>query len=136
MSGSPKQNASPGADLERLLEGYPPEVGELALQARALVRDLAEGAVEEFDDSAKMLGFNFIPDTYKGLILTIAPQRNYVNIVFSAGVELLEAGVDDKGLLEGTGKKARHIKVRDAEVLNDPTTRRLIETAVQRTPRD
>jgi hypothetical protein len=58
-----------------------------------------------------------------------------LNIIFAKGVELLEEGLDDKGLLEGTGKQARHIKVRNEEILNDPTTRRLIEAAVERTPR-
>ena len=121
--------------VAKLLEPYTPEIQDLALKTRDLVDELADGAEVEVDPADKLLAYSFIPGTYKGLILTIAPQRKYVNIVFAKGVEMLNEGLDDKGLLEGTGKQARHIKVRDEEVLRDPTTRRLIESAVARTPR-
>lgn len=39
------------------------------------------------------------------------------------------------GLLEGTGKVARHIKIRTPERLDEPGVRRLIEAAAARTPR-
>ena len=54
-----------------------------------------------------------------------------MNIIFAKGVELLQEGLDDKGLLEGTGKQARHIKVRSEEILKCPTTRKLIAEAVK-----
>jgi hypothetical protein len=129
------ENGAAAADVRKLLEGYPPEVRELTLRARELVRELAPAAAEEIDWSARMLGYTFIPGTYKGLILAISPQKRYVNVIFSTGVELLEEGLDDQGVLEGTDKKARHVKVRSAEILNDPTIRRLVEAAVERTPR-
>lgn len=53
--------------------------------------------------------------------------------MFSKGVELVE--LDDAGLLEGTGKKARHITVRSAERLDEPGVRALREAAAARTPR-
>jgi hypothetical protein len=121
--------------IGKLLVNYPPEVRQIAFKARELVRETTPDAIEEVDWSAKMIGFSFIPGTYKGLILTISPQKSYVNIIFSKGVELLEAGLDANALLEGTGKKARHIKLRNEQILNDPTTRVQIESAAQRTPR-
>ena len=128
----------PGAsedDVRKLLESYPPEIRELANKTRELVRDIAPDAIEEMAWSAKMTGFSFIPGTYKGLILTVSPEKRYVNIIFSKGVELLEEGLDEAGLLEGTGKQARHVKVRSEQILRDRGTRRLIEAAVARTPR-
>jgi hypothetical protein len=122
-------------NLKKLLEPYPPEVQKLARKTRELVSKLAPDAVQEIDWSSKMIGFNFIPGTYKGLILTVSPQRQYVNIIFAKGVEMLNEGLDDRGLLEGTGKLARHIKVRNEEILNYPTTRKLIAEAVKRSPR-
>jgi hypothetical protein len=125
------------SDTERaiaaLLASYSPGVRHLATLARALVNETAPDAHEEVDESAKVGGFTFIPGTYKGLILTIAPQKDYVNIIFSKGVELME--VDSEGLLEGTGKRARHIKNRSEEDLQRPGVRALIEAAVARTPR-
>jgi hypothetical protein len=116
-----------------LLTEYTPEVRGLALQLRELVRDAIPEALEEVDLKDRLLGFTFQPGTYKGLILAIAPQRSYVNVNFSKGVELL--AVDSTGLLEGTGKVARHVKVRADERVRDPALRALIEAAAARTPR-
>jgi hypothetical protein len=116
-----------------LLSDYTPEVRALALQLRDLVRQLIPDAVEEVDLKDRLLGFTFKPRTYKGLILAIAPQRSYVNVMFSKGVELLE--IDSAGLLEGTGKVARHVKVRTEDRVRDPGLRTLIQAAAARTPR-
>jgi len=56
-----------------------------------------------------------------------------VTIIFSKGVEL--AALDSTGLLEGTGKVARHVKVHDEQRLKDPAVQALIEAAAARTPR-
>jgi len=129
------RSAVSAENLNKLLEPYSRGVQQLTRQARELVSELAPDAVQEIDWSSKMIGYNFIPGTYKGLILTISPQRQYVNIIFAKGVELLQEGLDDKELLEGTGKQARHIKVRSEEILKYSTTRTLIAAAVERTPR-
>lgn len=132
MSTADELGATNGA-LAELLAQYSPDVRDLALKLRALVRKLISDAVEEVDPKAKLFGYNFLPGTYKGLILTIAPQKSYVNVIFSKGVELM--ALDSTGLLEGTGKLARHIKVRTEERLNDPAVQALIEAAAARTPR-
>lgn len=136
VNTSPGMNVATDADVHKLLEGHSPEVCELALKARQLVREIAPDAGEEIDWAANMLGCTFLPGTYRGLILAISPAKTYLSIILSKGVELLEEGLDDKSLLEGTGKRARHIKVRNEEILSDPATRRLIEGAVERTPRE
>jgi hypothetical protein len=108
-------------------------VHDLALQVRALVRASIPDALEEVDKAARMIGFTYRPGTYKGLILTVAPQKAYVNVIFSKGVELLE--LDSSGLLEGTGKMARHIKFRDQARIDDPAVTPLLREAAKRTPR-
>jgi hypothetical protein len=117
--------------IEALLAGFDPAVRALALAARRRVRELLPGAVEEVDVRDGLLGYSFIPGTYKGLIVAIAPQRGYVNLMFAKGAELR----DEHGLLEGTGKRARHVKLRDRERLDDPALRHLIAAAAERTPR-
>jgi hypothetical protein len=130
----PKSSSS-AKNIDKLLKPYSPEVQQLARKACKIVSELAPDAVQEIDWSAKLVGYSFIPGTYKGLILAIAPQRQYVNIMFGKGVEMVKEGLDDKGLLEGTGKHARHIKVRSEDILRSPTARKLIAAAVERTPR-
>jgi hypothetical protein len=39
--------------------------------------------------------------------MSIGPQKGYVNLYFMNAVELQ----DPKGLLEGTGKRLRHVKI-------------------------
>jgi hypothetical protein len=119
--------------VTELFAPYPPEVRDLAVRARALMRELLPDAAEEIDTKPPLLGYTYRPGTYKGLILALMPQKSYVNVVFSKGVELLE--LDSAGLLEGTGKVARHVKVRDQERLDHPGLRALVTAAAARTPR-
>jgi hypothetical protein len=121
------------ADVAELLAQYSPEVRDLAMKVRALVRSAIPDALEEVHPPTKMIGFTYLPGTYKGLILTVSPQKTYVNVIFSKGVELME--LDPTGLLEGTGKLARHIKFRGPERLDDPNVRTILEEAAVRTPR-
>ena len=116
-----------------LLAGSTADVGDLATRARLLIKTTIPDAVEEVDPPDRLIGFTFIPGTIKGLIVAITLQTNYVNIMFSKGVELTE--LDPAGLLEGTGKRARHVKVRSAGDLDRPELRALIEAAATRTPR-
>jgi hypothetical protein len=120
-------------EVADLLAPYRAEVQQLARELRALVRDVVPEATEEVDPSAKLIGYTFIPGTYKGLFVAVALHASHVNLMFSKGVELLDA--DTAGLLEGTGKKARHIKFRDAGRLASPEVRGLVATAAERTPR-
>ena len=120
-------------DVAELLAAYSPEVRDLTMKVRALVRSAIPDADEEVHPPTKMIGFTYIPGTYKGLILTVSPQKTYVNVIFSKGVELME--LDETGLLEGTGKLARHIKFRDQARVGDPHVRTLLEAAAARTPR-
>lgn len=126
-------STAPDAAFTDLLSPYTAEVRDLAARTRTLIREAVPSATEEIDDTAKLLGFSFIPGTYKGLIAAISLQKNGINIMFSKGVELTE--LDQAGLLEGTGKLARHIKIRSAEQLHRPEVRALIEAAAARTPR-
>jgi hypothetical protein len=115
----------------QVLAAHSPEVRELAMKTRALVREVIPRAVEEVDTRAGLVGFTFVPGTYRGLVVAVFPQRTYVNLMFAKGVELL--ALDAGGLLEGTGKQARHVKVRSADRLADPALRALIEAAAART---
>ncbi|WP_457393033.1 DUF1801 domain-containing protein [Roseateles sp. P5_E1] len=49
----------------------------------------------------------------------------HVNVGFFKGAEL----ADPAGLLRGTGKAMRHVKLRPAEPVDEPALRALIETA-------
>ena len=57
----------------------------------------------------------------------ILPHRKWVNIGFYQGAEL----ADPDGLLEGTGARMRHVKVRSVEDANRPALRELVQEALK-----
>ena len=59
-------------------------------------------------------------------VLYVAAYSKHVNLGLLRGAEL----DDPDGLLEGTGKGLRHVKVRDAAVLRDPRLLSLVKRAV------
>lgn len=119
--------------LGDLLAPFDPQVRQLTLDLRALVHRTVPDAIEEIDRGGPLIGFTYQPGTYKGLFAALAPQRAHVNLMFSKGVELQE--IDEASLLEGTGKRARHIKIRTSEQIADPGVAALLEEAAKRTPR-
>ena len=104
---------------------YDPTVQAIALEARALVLQLAPDALEQIDVPAKMLAYGFAA-TYKDMICVIMPQKTYVNLGLPRGATL----PDSAKLLTGTGKKARHVKLTNAKAVDTPQIRALIETSV------
>ena len=57
----------------------------------------------------------------------VMPQKEYVNLGFFHGAAL----PDPEGLLEGTGAKMRHVKVRSVEDAGSPAVRGLIAAALE-----
>ena len=58
----------------------------------------------------------------------ILPHRKWVNIGFYQGAEL----ADPDRILEGTGARMRHVKVRSVEDANRPALRGLVQEALKR----
>ena len=57
----------------------------------------------------------------------ILPYKKWVNLGFYQGVEL----ADPEGLLEGTGAKMRHVKIRSADEARQAAVRALVEGALE-----
>ena len=107
------------------IAAYPPEVRQLAVLARVLIKDVIPNAIEQYDAPAKLIAYGY-DRTYKGLVCAIALQKTYVNVMFAKGASL----PDPAGLLDGTGKRARHVKLRQPEDVARPGVRTLLESAV------
>ena len=56
----------------------------------------------------------------------IAVQASHVNLGFYHGASLL----DPDGLLEGTGKQLRHVKIRDLSLAKGPAVAKLLHLAI------
>jgi hypothetical protein len=119
----------PAADatVARFFAAYPPAVQDLALQARSLVltslRSLPH-TDEAVDASARMIGYGCGPG-YRGMVCTLIPSRTEVKLGFYRGADL----PDPHGLLEGTGKVHRHVRLRAPGDVTKPGLKGLLKAA-------
>ena len=113
--------------LEQFLDQYSPAVRELAMRIRALVLIALPGAIELVDPPSKIIAYGY-SSKYTGLVCAIQPHASYVNLIFSKGATL----PDPHGLLTGTGKRARHVKIEKVEDIERPGVRDLVEVAGKR----
>ena len=112
-------------NLEEFLAAYSPEIREIALRLRTLVLELAPEAIEQIDPSDHLIAYGFGPKM-ADTVCTIAPYKSWVNLGFYRGTEL----PDPAGLLTGTGKLHRHVKLKTLAEVEAPALRQLLEAAV------
>ena len=113
------------SEVDAFLAGYTPEVRAIALRLRALVFEVAPEAIEQIDIPGKMLAYGFAR-TYKDMICVIMPLKAGVNFGMPRGAEL----DDPDGLLEGTGKRARHVKISAIGQVEEPAIRALLHASI------
>ena len=118
-------------ELEDFLSQFSEGPQTLTLELRDLVLELAPDAIEQIDQPARLLAYGYA-QTYTHTICVIIPQKSYVNLGFPRGVEL----PDPSGLLEGTGKKARHVKIREFKQIRDPELIELLQDSIESTPNE
>jgi hypothetical protein len=124
-TGSKKAYPPPAA-LKKFLKPYDREVRDLALGLRALVLEEMAPCYENIYDaySAVAIGYGS-SDRLSDGIFHIAVYTQGANLGFNDGATL----DDPKGILEGTGNRIRHIKIRKAEDLKRPELRAYIRRA-------
>jgi hypothetical protein len=111
--------------FDELADRYPSNVQALARTARKLVLELLPGAEETVDTSANIIGYGYGPG-YKGMICTLIFSKSGVKLGLARGAEL----ADPKGLLEGTGKVHRYVRVEAASDLRKPGLKQLMKAAL------
>jgi hypothetical protein len=111
--------------IDDLLQSYSPQVRELTLRACHLVRSVLPDAHEKVHLGWKNIVFGSGP-RMGDMVFAVAPLKERVNILL-AGADL----DDPMGLLEGTGKAGRHVKIRSVDDLENPALFGLMEQAVE-----
>ncbi len=114
------------ADLATLLEPHSPTIREVFRALRALARDVMPDAQEQVDLPDRVLAFGFGPPggvRMRGLAVGLIPHTAHVNVQLADGA-LLD---DPSGIVEGTGKRIRHVKCRSLEDVARPALRALLE---------
>ena len=114
-------------DLAAFLANYPPDIQTMAYGARALILEVMPNTFELIDPSANLIAYG-LDRGYKGLICGITLFKAHINIMLAQGASL----PDPQGLLKGTGKLARHIKITQLADLKNSEARALLQNAYQR----
>lgn len=112
-------------DVQALLASYPPSVRELTWKLRTLVFEVMPHVLEQVDASDKILGYGLGP-TMADSVCVIAPYTSHLILMFGKGVEL----PDPAGLLKGTEKHVRSVKIMTASDIEAPALRTLLEHAI------
>jgi len=113
--------ASVEADVDRLLSEHSAELQAIERALRAAIRSEAPDLVEQVDFGNKLIAFGRSMKM-RGLLFAIIAHQTWVNLQLADGADL----PDPHGVIEGTGKRIRHVKVRSAEMAGDPRVRDVI----------
>ena len=111
--------------VDEFLANFSPQVRELCLSLRNLVCKLVPDADEIVYTGWGNIQYYFASKP-KSHFCAINPLKDRVDIFFLRATDL----PDPAGLLEGTGKKLRHVKVSSLSEIDNPALGELIMAAV------
>src|SRR5215472_12219540 len=116
--------------LQEALRRFEPDVRDLATAARAVVLDIIGPCFEQIFPFNKLVSliYSTTEKRIKDNICLLVVYRDHVNLLFPRGVDLS----DPKGLLEGSGRAMRHMKLRTPDDLHGPGVRPLLVQARRR----
>lgn len=117
------------ADVDRLLSEHPADLQAIERALRATIRAAFPDAVEQVDFGNKLIAFGRTMKM-RGLLFAIIAHKEHVNLQLADGAVL----PDPDGLVEGTGKRIRHVKIRSVEGASAPAVRALIEAQLAERP--
>jgi hypothetical protein len=110
------------ANLRAVLGQASPEVRERVTRLRKLVRSAAPRATER-----GIRGWGVIGYEQNGLFCSIMPLKKYASLFFYRGTEL----PDPQRLLEGSGKRLRHVKIRRPGDIRVGPLKQLVRAALK-----
>jgi hypothetical protein len=119
---------SPETQLARFMAKYTPDIGGVANEVLAKMRELTPGAVEMVYDNYNVLVIGFGPtDRASEAIFSIVVYPRWVSLFFLQGAKLR----DPHKVLKGKGSVVRHIVLEDAMDLEKPEIQAIISTALE-----
>lgn len=109
-TGDGSDGATLDGDVDRLLSEHPPELRAIERALRMTIRAAFPDAVEQVDFGNRLIAFGRSMKM-RGLLFAIIAHRSWVNLQLADGADL----PDPDGLVEGTGKRIRHVKIPTVE---------------------
>ena len=120
--------ASPAQQIAGFIGKFDPAVAKVIRAARRALRQRFPTAVEIVYDNYNFLVFGFsASERPSDCIVSLAAASNGAGLSFYYGATL----PDPHGILQGSGKQNRFVRLPSAAVLSDPPVAALIDAAVQ-----
>lgn len=109
--------------IEKYLESFNSEIASLAQQLRDFLKKETKPTTELVGDSTISLniGYGFTEKAWDCFCAIIVYSK-HINVSFPSGTSLS----DPKELLQGTGKKIRHIKIKKFDDIKSPDVQDLL----------
>ena len=117
------------ADVDRLLAESTAEIQAIARALRSTVRAAFPTAIEQVDFPDRLIAFGHTMKI-RGLLFAIIAHTSHVNLQLADGADL----PDPEGLIEGTGKRIRHVKIRSVEAASSPAVVAIIKAQLAARP--
>jgi hypothetical protein len=108
--------------IEEFLSNFPGEIRKITGELRKIARSAMPRAHEFLYYDAVNYSLN---DSPLGRICYISPMEKYVTVGFLFGARL----DDPRHLLEGSGKRARHVKINTMDKAKSPALKDLVKAA-------
>ena len=111
-------------ELSKIFPNRSSEVLDIASELRELIMNIFPSALITTDKDNMGFGFG---KGYKYLVFVISPYKEHVNLGIANGASLN----DPSGLMTGSGKVHRHVKITNFEQLQDPQLKELMLAALR-----
>ena len=109
------------------ISGSNAHVQEISERLRQLILEVYPDVVEVPWPKQKIIGYGVGPKKMSEHFCYLGIYQNHVNLGFYYGAEL----IDPEALMEGTGKKLRHVKVRDVGEIGRASLRDLLKQSLE-----
>jgi hypothetical protein len=113
--------------FEEVVSRSSDSVEGIARRLRELIGEIYPDAFEAPSVKQRVVSYGVGPEKMSEQFCYIGVYKNHVNLGFYQGVDL----PDPAGVLGGTGKKLRHVKLQRVEDVNKPAIRDLIEVSLK-----
>ena len=112
--------------FKELIDSIDPTLRPICLRLRQIIAELHADCTEIVWMNQRIASYGVGPKKMSEHYVYIAAHKAHVNLGFYYGTAL----PDPEGLLDGTGKHLRHIKLRRVAEAESPHIRRLIQEAI------
>jgi hypothetical protein len=109
-----------------ILADHRPDVVQAARAIQTVIVEELPEVVVRFDRGDGLLAFG-TSGGMRDLLFALIPHASWLNLQLADGATL----PDPDGLVEGTGKRIRHVKLRSAEAAMQPAVRTLVREQIR-----